>query len=160
MACNCFLLYEGAVSSHPFMNWVTSYSLPLVSHDRCYQEQKKENLLLSLREISLCIWQGTPKSCHAHKADVHFPSLKQVCFIPPLMSFINLASRDCWLLLTMHIKSCCARGNLIILIVKVTEISKGASLTVRRLTLTQGSWRQACYGRLVTTFPVVVLKVH
>lgn len=40
------------------------------------------------------------------------------------MSFIISVSRECWLLLIMHIKSYRAGGNLIIPIFKVTEISK------------------------------------
>lgn len=47
------------------------------------------------------------------------------------------------LLLIRHIESRCARGNVIILIFKVTETSKGAGLTVRRIMLTQGKPRQA-----------------
>lgn len=46
------------------------------------------------------------------------------------------------LLLIMHIESHCARGNIIILIFKVTEISKGAALTVWRIMLTQRKVRQ------------------
>ena len=70
---------------------------------------------------------------HAHITNAYFPSFKKGCFLPPLMSFINLFSREDWLLLIMHINSRCARGNLIILIFKVIEISKGASLTIQRI---------------------------
>lgn len=58
------------------------------------------------------------------------------------MSFINLVSRECWLLLITHIKARCARGNLIILIFKVIEISKGASLIAQRIMLAQGNQSQ------------------
>ena len=67
----------------------------------------------------------TSKYRHAHITNAHFPSFKKGCFLLPLMSFINLFSRDCWLLLITHINSRYARGNLIILIFKVIDRSPG-----------------------------------
>lgn len=92
----------------------------------------------------------TSKYHQAHITNAHFPSFKKGCFLPPLMSFINLFSRDCWLLLITHINSRYARGNLIILIFKVIEISKGASLTVQRISELKGIRSRTCRGRLLT----------
>lgn len=92
----------------------------------------------------------TSKYHQAHITNAHFPSFKKGCFLPPLMSFINLFSRDCWLLLITHINSHYARGNLIILIFKVIEISKGASLTVQRISELKGIRSRTCRGRLLT----------
>ena len=92
----------------------------------------------------------TSKYRHAHITNAHFPSFKKGCFLLPLMSCINLFSRDCWLLLITHINSRYARGNLIILIFKVIDISKGAGLTVQRISELKEIRSRTCRGRLVT----------